>query len=97
MYGDRPRLDFITVAGLLLPCRPPILLFASDRAAVTCVDVLVIVRNTFQHVTDELQAMTAFDSQITYNKGQSILRMFDVVASSPRQRCLAVLPFDEPR
>jgi aminopeptidase N len=30
-----------------------------------------------QHVTDELHAMTAFDSQITYNKGQSILRMFE--------------------
>jgi aminopeptidase N len=30
-----------------------------------------------QQVTDELQAMTAFDSEITYNKGESILRMFE--------------------
>jgi aminopeptidase N len=30
-----------------------------------------------QHVTDELQASNAFDSSITYNKGQSILRMLE--------------------
>ncbi|HTV49961.1 MAG TPA: M1 family aminopeptidase [Steroidobacteraceae bacterium] len=30
-----------------------------------------------QHVTDELQASNAFDPTITYNKGQSILRMFE--------------------
>jgi aminopeptidase N len=30
-----------------------------------------------QHVTDELQAMNAFDPEITYDKGQSILRMFE--------------------
>jgi aminopeptidase N len=30
-----------------------------------------------QHVTDELQASNAFDSEITYDKGQSILRMFE--------------------
>ena len=30
-----------------------------------------------QHVTDELEAMTAFDSQITYDKGEAILRMFE--------------------
>jgi aminopeptidase N len=30
-----------------------------------------------QHVTDELQATTAFDPQITYSKGQAILRMFE--------------------
>jgi aminopeptidase N len=30
-----------------------------------------------QHVTDELQATNSFDPQITYNKGQSILRMFE--------------------
>jgi len=30
-----------------------------------------------QHVTDELQAMNAFDPEITYSKGQAILRMFE--------------------
>lgn len=30
-----------------------------------------------QHVTSELQAANAFDTAITYNKGQSILRMFE--------------------
>ncbi len=30
-----------------------------------------------QHVKDELQAMNAFDPQITYSKGQAILRMFE--------------------
>jgi len=30
-----------------------------------------------QHVTDELQATAAFDPQITYRKGQAILRMFE--------------------
>ena len=29
------------------------------------------------HVTDELQAENAFDPQITYSKGQAILRMFE--------------------
>jgi aminopeptidase N len=30
-----------------------------------------------QHVTDELQATAVFDPQITYRKGQAILRMFE--------------------
>jgi hypothetical protein len=30
-----------------------------------------------QHVTDELQATNAFDPQITYSKGQAILRMLE--------------------
>ena len=30
-----------------------------------------------QHVTDELQAANAFDPQITYDKGQAVLRMFE--------------------
>jgi aminopeptidase N len=30
-----------------------------------------------QHVTDELQAQNAFDPDITYNKGQAVLRMFE--------------------
>ena len=30
-----------------------------------------------QHVTNELEASSAFDSRITYNKGQSVLRMLE--------------------
>ena len=30
-----------------------------------------------RHVTDELQAANSFDPEITYNKGQSVLRMFE--------------------
>lgn len=30
-----------------------------------------------QHVTDELQAVNAFDPQITYAKGEAVLRMFE--------------------
>ena len=30
-----------------------------------------------QHVSDELQAANAFDPEITYSKGQAVLRMFD--------------------
>jgi aminopeptidase N len=30
-----------------------------------------------QHVTDELQAASAFDPDITYSKGQAVLRMFE--------------------
>ncbi len=30
-----------------------------------------------QHVTDELKAMSAFDPQITYSKGQAVLRMLE--------------------
>jgi aminopeptidase N len=30
-----------------------------------------------QHVTDELQATNSFDSEITYSKGQAVLRMFE--------------------
>jgi aminopeptidase N len=30
-----------------------------------------------QHVTDEVQASTAFDPAITYSKGQAVLRMFE--------------------
>ena len=30
-----------------------------------------------QHVTDELEAQSAFDTQITYNKGEGVLRMLE--------------------
>ena len=30
-----------------------------------------------QHVTDELQAVNVFDPEITYNKGQAVLRMLE--------------------
>ena len=35
-----------------------------------------------QHVTDELQATNAFDADITYNKGQAVLRMIESYLST---------------
>jgi aminopeptidase N len=49
----------------------------ADKETAMGADAAVSSHAIQQHVTDELQAMTAFDSQITYNKGQSILRMFE--------------------
>jgi aminopeptidase N len=39
-----------------------------------------------QHVTDELQATNAFDPQITYSKGQAILRMFEAFLGADKFR-----------
>jgi aminopeptidase N len=49
----------------------------ADKETAMDADAAVSSHAIQQHVTDELQAMTAFDPQITYNKGQSILRMFE--------------------
>jgi aminopeptidase N len=48
-----------------------------DKEGAMGADARVTSHAIQQHVTDELQAMTAFDSQITYSKGQAILRMFE--------------------
>ena len=40
-------------------------------------DARITSHSIQQHVTDELQASNAFDPSITYNKGQSILRMLE--------------------
>lgn len=39
-----------------------------------------------QHVTDELEANNAFDPQITYDKGQAVLRMFEAYLGETRFR-----------
>ena len=40
-------------------------------------DAFAVSHPIQQHVTDELQAANAFDPEITYNKGQAVLRMFE--------------------
>jgi aminopeptidase N len=49
----------------------------ADRETAMSADALPNSPAIQQHVTDELQAANAFDPSITYNKGQSILRMFE--------------------
>jgi len=49
----------------------------ADRETAMAADALPNSPAIQQHVTDELQAANAFDSSITYNKGQSILRMLE--------------------
>jgi aminopeptidase N len=48
-----------------------------DKESAMSADALPTSHAIQQHVTDELQANNAFDPQITYSKGQAILRMFE--------------------
>jgi len=48
-----------------------------DKEDAMSADARVTSHAIQQHVTDELQAMNAFDPEITYSKGQAILRMFE--------------------
>ncbi len=48
-----------------------------DKESAMRADALANSPAIQQHVTDELQASNAFDPAITYNKGQSILRMLE--------------------
>jgi aminopeptidase N len=48
-----------------------------DKEDAMSADARVASHPIQQHVTDELQATNAFDPQITYSKGQAILRMFE--------------------
>jgi aminopeptidase N len=48
-----------------------------DKEDAMSADARVTSHPIQQHVTDELQATNAFDPQITYSKGQAILRMFE--------------------
>jgi aminopeptidase N len=48
-----------------------------DKESAMSADARATSHAIQQHVTDELQAMNAFDPQITYSKGQAILRMFE--------------------
>jgi aminopeptidase N len=49
----------------------------ADKEDAMSADALVASHALQQHVTDELLASAAFDPQITYRKGQAILRMFE--------------------
>jgi len=49
----------------------------ADKEDAMSADALIASHAIQQHVTDELQATAAFDPQITYRKGQAILRMFE--------------------
>jgi aminopeptidase N len=48
-----------------------------DKEAAMRADAKVTSPAIQQHVADELQAGTAFDSEITYRKGQAVLRMLE--------------------
>jgi aminopeptidase N len=48
-----------------------------DKEGAMAADARVTSHAIQVHVTDELQAENAFDPQITYSKGQAILRMFE--------------------
>lgn len=54
----------------------------ADKEDAMSADALTASHAIQQHVTDELQATAAFDPQITYRKGQSILRMFEAYLGS---------------
>ncbi len=49
----------------------------ADKEDAMSADALGASHAVEQHVSNELQATAAFDPQITYRKGQSILRMFE--------------------
>ena len=48
-----------------------------DKESAMRADARLSARAIQAHVTDEMQASTAFDPVITYDKGQSVLRMFE--------------------
>jgi len=48
-----------------------------DKESAMRADARLSARAIQAHVTDEVQASTAFDPVITYDKGQSVLRMFE--------------------
>jgi aminopeptidase N len=49
----------------------------ADKEDAMTADAFIASHAIQQHVSDELQATAAFDPQITYRKGQAILRMFE--------------------
>jgi aminopeptidase N len=49
----------------------------SDKEAAMSADARATSHSIQQHVTNELQAANSFDPEITYSKGQAILRMFE--------------------
>jgi aminopeptidase N len=49
----------------------------ADKETAMSADARLSSHAIQQHVVDELQAANAFDPEITYNKGQAVLRMFE--------------------
>ena len=49
----------------------------ADKEIAMSADARLASHAIQQHVTDELQAANAFDPEITYSKGQAVLRMFE--------------------
>jgi aminopeptidase N len=49
----------------------------ADKESAMSADARLSSHAIQQHVTDELQAANAFDPEITYSKGQAVLRMFE--------------------
>jgi aminopeptidase N len=49
----------------------------ADKEVAMAADARLSSHAIQQHVTDELQAANAFDPEITYSKGQAVLRMFE--------------------
>jgi aminopeptidase N len=49
----------------------------SDKEGAMSADARATSHSIQQHVTNELQAANSFDPEITYSKGQAILRMFE--------------------
>jgi aminopeptidase N len=58
----------------------------ADREVAMSADARVSSHAIQQHVTDELQAANAFDPEITYSKGQAVLRMFEAYLGPDRFR-----------
>jgi aminopeptidase N len=57
-----------------------------DKEDAMSADARVTSHAIQQHVTDELQATNSFDPQITYSKGQAILRMFEAYLGADKFR-----------
>jgi aminopeptidase N len=57
-----------------------------DKEDAMSADARVTSHPIQQHVTDELQATNSFDPQITYSKGQAILRMFEAFLGADKFR-----------
>jgi len=57
-----------------------------DKEDAMGADARITSHSIQQHVTDELQANNAFDPQITYSKGQAILRMFEAFLGAEKFR-----------
>jgi aminopeptidase N len=49
----------------------------ADKESAMAADARITSHPIQQHVTDELKATSAFDSRITYSKGQAVLRMLE--------------------